>query len=55
MDENQSFSDVILELIPAKRGLSRVLAEIGGDDELEDRIEATSWEMRLSKMGDAEF
>ena len=52
--ENQSFSDVILQNFPAKRKLSQILAEIGRDDDLADRIKASSREMRLSKMGDAE-
>lgn len=48
--ENQSFSDVILQNFPAKRKLSDILAEIGKDDELADKIEAASREMRQSKM-----
>ena len=48
--ENQSFSDVIIQHFPAKRKLSEILAEIGEDDELADRIEAASREMRQSKM-----
>jgi predicted CopG family antitoxin len=48
--ENQSFSDVILQHIPAKRKLSQILAEIGRDDDLANRIEAASREMRRSKM-----
>ncbi|MGA9097391.1 MAG: antitoxin VapB family protein [Methanotrichaceae archaeon] len=47
---NQSFSDVILQNFPAKRKLSEILAEIGKDDELADKIEAASREMRQSKM-----
>ena len=52
--ENQSFSEVILQNFPAKRKLSEILAEIGKDDELADRIEAASKEMRRSKMRDLE-
>jgi predicted CopG family antitoxin len=35
---------------PAKLKLSEILAEIGQDDDLADRIEAVSVEMRKSKM-----
>ena len=52
--ENQSFSEVILQNFPAKRKLSEILAEIGKDDELADRIDAASKEMRRSKMRDVE-
>ncbi len=52
--ENQSFSEVILQNFPAKRKLSEILAEIGKDDELADRIDAASREMRQSKMRDVE-
>jgi predicted CopG family antitoxin len=48
--ENQSFSDVIIQHFPAKRKLSEILAEIGRDDELAERIEAASMQMRQSKM-----
>jgi predicted CopG family antitoxin len=48
--DNQSFSEVILQNFPAKRKLSEILEEIGRDDELADRIEAASREMRQSKM-----
>jgi predicted CopG family antitoxin len=48
--ENQSFSDVIIQHFPAKRKLSEILAEIGRDDELADRIEEASREMRQSRM-----
>ena len=51
--ENQSFSEVILQNFPAKRKLSEILEEIGRDDELADRIEAASREMRHSKMHEA--
>lgn len=51
--ENQSFSEVILQNLPAKRKLSEILEEIGRDDELADRIEAASREMRQSKMREA--
>jgi hypothetical protein len=34
---------------PGKRKLSEILDEIGRDDELADRIEAASQEMRRSK------
>jgi len=50
--ENQSFSEVILQNFPAKRKLSEILAEIGKDDELADRIAAASKQMRQSKMRD---
>jgi len=52
--ENQSFSEVILQNFPAKRKLSKILAEIGKDDELADRIAAASKQMRQSKMRDLE-
>ena len=52
--ETQSFSEVILQNFPAKRKLSEILAEIGKDDELADRIDAASKEMRRSKMRDVE-
>jgi predicted CopG family antitoxin len=52
--ENQSFSEVILQNFPAKRKLSEILAEIGKDDELADRIAAASKQMRQSKMRDVE-
>jgi predicted CopG family antitoxin len=51
--DNQSFSEVILQNFPAKRKLSEILEEIGRDDELADRIEAASREMRQSKMREA--
>jgi predicted CopG family antitoxin len=44
--KNQSLSEVFPRLIPAKRKLSEILDEIGRDDELADRIEAASQEMR---------
>ena len=43
-----------IEANPAKKNLSQVLAEIGRDDELADRIKASSRKMRRSKMRDAE-
>ena len=52
--ENQSFSEVILQKFPAKRKLSEILAEIGKDDELADRIAAASKQMRQAKMRDVE-
>jgi predicted CopG family antitoxin len=52
--ENQSFSEVIIQNFPAKRKLSEILAEIGRDDELADRIEAASMQMRQSKMRNVE-
>ena len=52
--ENQSFSEVILQNFPAKRKLSEILAEISRDDELADRIEKASKEMRKSQMRDVE-
>jgi predicted CopG family antitoxin len=48
-DENQSFSEVILQNFPAKRKLSEILAEIGQDDALAKRIDDASREMRHSK------
>lgn len=39
-----------MQNIPAKRKLSEILEEIGQDDDLADRIEAASVEMRKSKM-----
>jgi len=53
--ENQSFSEVIIRNFPAKRKLSEILAEIGQDDALADRIEAASKEMRQSKMREADL
>jgi predicted CopG family antitoxin len=53
--ENQSFSEVIMQNFPAKRKLSEVLAEIGQDDVLADRIEAASKEMRQSKMREVDL
>jgi predicted CopG family antitoxin len=50
--ESQSFSDVILQHFPGRRKLSEILDEIGRDDELADRIEASTQEMRRSKMRD---
>ncbi|OPY49091.1 MAG: hypothetical protein A4E49_03266 [Methanosaeta sp. PtaU1.Bin112] len=35
---------------PGKRKLSEILDEIGRDDELADRIETASQEMRMSKI-----
>lgn len=52
--EKQSFSEVIIQNFPAKRKLSEILAEIGRDDELADRIEAASMQMRQSKMRNVE-
>ena len=52
--ENQSFSEVILQNFPAKRKLSEILAEIGKDDEIADRIAAASKGMRQSKLRDVE-
>lgn len=43
-----------IEANPAKRNLSQILAEIGRDDELGNRIEAASREMRRSKMRNVE-
>jgi predicted CopG family antitoxin len=53
--EGQSFSEVIMQNFPAKRKLSEILAEMGKDDELADRIEAASGDMRRSKMRDAKL
>ncbi len=39
---------------PGKRKLSEILDEIGRDEELADRIEAASQEMRRSKMREHE-
>lgn len=52
--EGQSFSEVILQYFPARRKLSEVLDEIGRDDELADRIETASLEMRSLKMREHE-
>jgi len=52
---NQSFSEVIMQNFPSKPKLSQVLAEIGQDDALADRIEAASKEMRQSKMREVDF
>jgi predicted CopG family antitoxin len=43
-----------MQNFPAKRKLSEILAEIGKDDELADRIDVASKEMRRSKMRDVE-
>ncbi len=51
--ENQSFSEVIVQNLPAKRKLSQMLEEIGRDDALADRVESASREMRRSRMRDA--
>jgi predicted CopG family antitoxin len=51
--ESQSPLEVTMQNIPAKRKLSEILEEIGQDDDLADRIEATSIEMRKSKMREA--
>ncbi len=53
--QNQSFSDVIIENIPAKRKLSEILDEIGRDDALADKIEVASREMRQSKMREVDL
>jgi hypothetical protein len=39
-----------MQNFPAERKLSEILAEIGRDDELADRIDAASKEMRRAKM-----
>jgi predicted CopG family antitoxin len=52
--ENQSFSEAILRNFPAKRKLSEILDEIGRDDELADRIEVASIDMRRSKIRNVE-
>jgi len=44
----------ILYNFPAKRKLSEILDEIGRDDELADRIEDASQEMRRSKIHEYE-
>lgn len=51
--KNQSFSEVIVQNLPAKRKLSQILDEIGRDDDLADRVETASREMRHSGMRDA--
>ena len=51
--KNQSFSEVIVQNLPAKRKLSEILNEIGRDDSLADRVETASGEMRHSRMRDA--
>ena len=43
-----------MQNFPAKRKLSEILDEIGKDDELADRIDAASKQMRRSKMRDVE-
>jgi len=43
------------EANPAKGNLSQILAEIGRDDDLADRIETASREMRRSKTRDFEL
>jgi predicted CopG family antitoxin len=44
-----------MQKFPVKRKLSEVLAEIGQDDTLADRIEAASKEMRQSKIREADL
>ena len=51
--KNQSFSEVIVQNLPAKRKLSEILDEIGRDDALADRVETASKEMRHSCKKDA--
>lgn len=53
--ENQSFSEVIIQNLPAKRRLSQILNEIGRDDSLADRIEAASKEMRRCRMREVDL
>jgi len=48
--ESHSFSEVILHNFTAICKLPEILDEIGRDDELAERIEAASIEMRRSKM-----
>jgi predicted CopG family antitoxin len=48
----KSLSEVAMQNSPGKRKLSEILDEIGRDDELADRIEAASQEMRRSKRRD---
>jgi predicted CopG family antitoxin len=50
----KSLSEVAMQNSPGKRKLSEILDEIGRDDELADRIEAASQEMRRSKMREHE-
>jgi predicted CopG family antitoxin len=50
----KSHSEVAMPNPPGKRKLSEILDEIGRDDELADRIEAASQEMRSSKMREHE-
>gem|GEM_PF-328715 len=50
--KNQSFSEVIVQNLPAKRKLSQILDEIGRDDALADRAEIASEETRHSRMRD---
>jgi predicted CopG family antitoxin len=50
----KSLSEVAMRNPPGKRKLSEILDEIGRDDELADRIEAASQEMRRSKMREHE-
>ncbi|MCK9405433.1 MAG: antitoxin VapB family protein [Methanothrix sp.] len=51
--KNQSFSEVIIHNLPAKRKLSEIMDEIGRDDDLADLVETASIEMRHSRMRDA--
>jgi hypothetical protein len=44
-----------MQNFPSKPKLSQILAEIGKDDALADRIEAASKEMRQSKMREVDF
>ena len=44
-----------MQNFPSKPKLSQILAEIGQDDALADRIEAASKEMRQSKMREVDF
>lgn len=48
-------SEVIMQNFPAKRKLSEILDEISQDDDLADRIEAASIEMRKSKMREVDL
>lgn len=44
-----------MQNFPAKRKLSEILDEISQDDDLADRIEAASIEMRKSKMREVDL
>jgi len=51
--KRESTSVITMQNSPCKKKLSDILNEIGRDDELADRIETASREMRQSKMRNA--